>query len=404
MRWTGAEIDDPVDAFVKINRARNWEEFSTAVREFTVPGQNFVYCDTRGNIGYRCGLRLPLRGKQSSLLPLPGWEKSSEWKGFVPPEQLPFLYNPPEGYVASANNKVADDSYPYHISDLWEPPSRIQRLREVLGKANDVFTVMDCERLQNDAVSVHAMEILPYVFSVCRDTAFTFPGKERVVEYFRNWNFSFARDDIATSIYQAFLVRLLENTFEDELGSDLFHDYVVLSNIPVRVITKLLQEGTSDWFDDRTTPEVETREDIVRRSLRDGVEMLRSRLGPEMKGWRWGELHSVTLKHPFGLVHPLDRIFNLGPFPVGGGTTALISGEYSFTAPFEVTVGPSFRQVFDMADPQESRAVLPSGQSGQVFSGHYGDQTELWLSGAYRIVRADEREGHWDRLHLEPAR
>jgi penicillin amidase len=112
MRWTGAETDDQIGAFRQIDRATDWRSFSAGVKLFAIPGQNFVYGDARGNIGYRCGVRLPIRPKQSAILPLPGWEKSSAWKGFVPFEQLPSLYNPAEGFIASANNKIVDDSYP----------------------------------------------------------------------------------------------------------------------------------------------------------------------------------------------------------------------------------------------------------------------------------------------------
>jgi penicillin amidase len=123
-----------------------------------------------------------------------------------------------------------------------------------------------------------------------------------------------------------------------------------------------------------------------------------------MKNWRWGDVHTVTLKHPFGLVKPLDRLFNIGPFPYGGGATTLMSGEYSFNDPFKVTVGPSFRQIFDFAKPDEWRAVLPSGESGQVLHSHYDDQTQLWLNGAYRTVTSRRESGRWERLILEPAK
>ena len=404
MRWTGAEVDDPFDAFFKINRAGNWDEFSAGVQAFAVPAQNFIYCDVRGNIGHRVGMRLPVRPRQSSMLPLPGWDQSAEWKGFVAPGHFPYRYNPPEGYVASANNKLADASYPYYLSDLWESPSRIQRLRESLGKPGDRFTVMDFEMLQNDKFSIHAMEIVPFIFAACRDSAFVFPEKERVLEYLRNWNFTFSRDDIVTSLYQAFFVRLLENTFKDELGPDLYYDYVLLGNVPQRVITRLLHEGTSVWFDDVTTPEVEGRDEIIRKSLRGAVEFLTRRCGSEMRLWRWGTLHTVTLVHPFGLVSPLDRIFSLGPYEIGGASTVLASGEYSYNEPFAFVVGPSFRQIFDMANGDEARVVIPAGQSGQVFNEHYDDQLDLWLNGAYRIARSMEAEGRWHHLVLEPAR
>jgi penicillin G amidase len=402
MRWTGAEIDDPFEAFDRIDRAGNWKEFTEGVRAFAVPGQNFVYGDVDGNIGYWCGLRLPIRGRQHTIFPLPGWDPAAEWKGWVPFEQLPHTFNPPEGYIATANNKITDDSYPYYISDLWEPPSRFIRLREVLARPGEMFSVEDFERLQNDQYSYHAREIVPFILTAFRDSSIGLPEGATILEYFRNWHFTFAKDDIVTSIYQTFFVHLLRNIYRDEMGPELFHDFLLLSNIPIRVTTRLLAEGTSPWFDDITTPLIETRDDIVRKSLREAVLELRGRFGENTKTWRWGELHTVTLRHLLGRAMPLSIVFNLGPYPVAGGTTTLMSDEYDFNNPFGVTVGPSFRMVIDMANADEMRTVLPSGESGQVYSAHYGDQTRLWLNGGYRIVRASEGSARWDRLTLEP--
>ena len=403
MRWTGAEISDQVEAFNKIDRAANWEEFTRAVSEFSGPGQNFVYGDADGNIGYWCGVKLPIRGKQSALLPLPGWDPLAEWKGFVPFNELPHLFNPPEGYIATANNKIVDDSYPYHISDLWEPASRIVRLREVLG-GQETFSVQDFERLQNDKFSHQAKRMMPYVLAACKDSTFGIPEEPTVMEYLRNWNFTFTKEDIATTIYQEFFVKLLKNIYEDEMGDSLFHDWVLLGNVPIRVTTKLVEGGTSLWFDDIRTDSIETRDEIIRKSLREAIYALRDSISTQMKDWRWGDIHTVTLHHPFGLVKPLDRLFNVGPFPYGGGATTLMSGEYSFNAPFRVTVGSSFRQIFDFAKPDEWRSVLPSGESGQVLHPHYDDQTQLWLNGAYRTITSHTESGKWRRLTLDPIR
>ncbi len=404
MRWTGYVISDQIDAFHTINIARNWKEFLAGVRKFSGPGQNFVYGDVEGNIGYWCGVQLPVRGNVNSTLPLPGWESGSEWKGYVPFEQLPHLYNPAEGYIATANNRIVDESYPYFISNLWEPPSRIVRLREQLGKG-ELFSLEDCTRLQNDSFSHLAKEMTPFILRVLRSAPDSIEHARVLQEYFENWNFVFNASDVPTAIFHEWYVRLLHNIYHDEMGDELFHDFVILVNIPIRVTTRLLQEGRSSWFDDISTGERETRDDIVLRSLRQASEALRERLGNDMKTWRWGEIHEVTFRHPFGLVKPLDKLFDIGPFPYGGGPTALVSGEYSFNEPFRVTVGSSFRMVVDLADPGRAIRVLPPGQSGQVFHRHFRDQAPLWLNGGYRMVvldpeRFDTRQ--WDLLRLEP--
>ena len=263
--------------------------------------------------------------------------------------------------------------------------------------------MQDFERLQLDTYSYYAREIVPFIVGAFRDSIRTLPGGDRVFEYLRNWHYRFTTDDVATSIYQEFLVRLLRNTFADEMGDDLFHDWVILTNIPLRVMARLLAQGSSAWFDDVRTPFIETRDDIVRKSLREALADLHEQWGADPKNWRWGNLHTVSLRHPFGLQKPLDRIFNVGPFPASGGSTALVSFEYDLNKPFAVTVGPSFRQIFDMGGEGEFRSVLPSGESGQVYHSHYADQTSLWLNGAYRtgVFRGPAR-ADMERLILEP--
>jgi penicillin amidase len=403
MRWTGAVPADRVEAFHRINKARNWSEFLDGVGMFPGPGQNFVYGDKEGNIGYSPGGMIPVRVKGLSILPLPGWESGSEWRGFVPFEKFPRLYNPPEGYIATANNKITDSQFPWHISDLWEPPSRIQRLREVLSQEYG-FSVHDFGKLQTDAFSHHAKEMVPHLLAAMEDTLLGFAEQERVKEYLANWDYTFGKDDIATALYETIFVRLLHNIYGDEMGPDLLHDFVILGNIPIRITQRLVEEGNSPWFDDISTPAPDSARAVICRSIVEAAAALRDRFGADTKTWRWGELHQLTLTHPFGLVKPLDRVFNIGPFPMGGGATSLMSGEYSFNEPFAVTVAGSFRIVYDFGSPSEIRSVLPSGQSGQAFHDHYSDQTQLWLNGVYRTFRSDSGAvpPGWEQLILRP--
>ena len=149
----------------------------------------------------------------------------------------------------------------------------------------------------------------------------------------------------------------------------------------------------------------ETRDDIIRRSLNEALADLRARFGDDTKNWRWGDMHTVTLRHPFEGAKPLERIFNVGPYSARGASTALVSFEYDFNRPFEVTVGPSFRQIFDLAPEGSLCSVLPSGQAGQVFHRHYADQTRLWLNGGYRMATFPGSPGaDAETLMLEPLR
>jgi penicillin amidase len=401
MRWTGSDPDDQFHALELINRAGSWNQFVAALKEYPGPGQNFVYGDAEGNIGHYAAMKLPDRGSAAGVFPGEGWNPQDEWKGFVPFERLPHRFNPPEGYIASANNKLTDDSYPYHISDLWEPSARIERLRSVLDPDSAKFTAEDFRRLQVDQYSSFAKTIVPYILAACKDTAGQ--DRQRVREYLRNWNHTFSTEDIATSIYQQFMVSFLRNTFADELGDDLYHDWAMLVNVPLRVISREIEHDSSAWFDDVRTPGVESRDDIIRRSLDEALGELRGRAGDDMKLWRWGDLHTVTLQHPFGLQKPLDKVFNIGPFPFPGGSTALTSGEFNLTEPFAVSVGPSFRQVFDLGS-DEVRSILPTGESGQALAPHYSDQTEYWLHGGLRLRRWGALPERVSHLVLESGR
>lgn len=400
MRWVGYESDDQIGTFLRLNRARTWDEFTKALSTFTVPGQNFVYADIKGHIGSVCAARLPIRAHGRGLLPVAGWEPGAGWTGFVPFESLPRQFDPAEGFIASANNKVGTDAAPYVIGDLWEPSSRIRRLRAVLGEPGVKFTVRAFEELQNDTYSQYAHDLAPMVEEAFSDSVVGKESAEKVGPYLRNWHHRFERSDIATAIYQVFLNHLLRNIYLDEMGDGIFHDWCRLVNIPLRVTARLLRENASAWFDDVRTPQTETRAMIVARSAREALADLTSRFGPATKEWRWEALHTVTLHHPFGTQKPLDRLFDIGPFPYPGGSTSMMSGEYSITEPYEVTVGASYRQIFDLRDVRQYRSVLPSGESGQVLHKHYDDQTPLWLSGGYRTVRVNA-EGP-DELLLTP--
>lgn len=389
MKWTGYEMSDELLGIYLVNLSHDWESFLRGVREFTVPGQNFVYADAKGNIGYKPGVRLPKRVHNNPTLPVPGWTGEYEWQGFIPFEDLPSSYNPPEGFIATANNKTTN-SVSYHIANLWEPPSRIQRIRELLQSKND-FDPSDFKRLQNDYVSHFAKDLTPYILSAYNGGTHADARLETVLNYFRNWNFTFAKDDVPTAIFEVFFNHLIENIYHDEMDDDLFQQYIFLANVPYRVTMKLLSDTSSVWFDDISTPAVETRDEIVRSSLTDAMLDLSRRFGDDIKEWRWGRLHTLTLKHPFGNIKVLESIFNIGPIEMGGSGTTVNNGEYRFTSPYEMTLGPSMRTIVDFADLNNALSVIPSGQSGQPLHGHYADQTPMWKNGEYHPMPIDEK-------------
>jgi penicillin G amidase len=406
MRWVGHELSNEAQAFYQINRAHNWREFLGGLQHFAVPAQNFVYADVEGNIGYHVGGRIPIRKTKTATLIFPGWTDEHDWKGFVPFDQMPQVFNPPEGFVATANNKIVSDAYPYYLSNLWEPEWRIKRITEVL-RSKPVVSIDDMQRLQQDVFSPQARDLVPIILKAFEAQSLPNADVQTALTYFRNWNFEMKSTDVATTMFQAFLVRMIQNTFEDEMGSSLLGVYDTLASVPLIAITKLMKKGASPWFDDQRTPQIETMNDIIQKSLDDALRDLRSKYGGVIKAWRWGTIHQVEFPHIFSANGILRPIFTVGPFPAGGTHSTINKGDFRIRDPFNDIVGPSTRQIFDLSDFNNTRSITPPGQSGQVFQRHYDDQVHMWLNGLYRRQTMDlsriEMSGY-ELLVLRPAR
>jgi len=390
MKWTGYEMSDELLGIYLVNTATNWQSFLSGVRQFSVPGQNFVYADAHGNIGFHPGVRLPKRAHNNPTLPFAGWTGENEWTGFIPFDDLPSSYNPKEGFIATANNKTAN-SISYHISNLWEPPSRIQRIREML-QSKEQLDVTDFKNMQNDYYSHFAKDVTPFILEAFKNQNLNNTKLEVALNYFRNWNFIMTKEDVPTTIFEVFFNKLINNIYKDEMGEELFRQYIFLANMPYRVTVAMLNDTSSTWFDNVATPQIETRDEIIRKSMNDVLEELTQRLGDDIKDWRWGRLHTLTLKHPFGDIQVLSSIFNIGPFELGGSGTTVNHGEYHLGEPYAMTLGPSTRQIIDFANINKALSVIPSGQSGQPLHPHYSDQTALWKNGEYHEVALDEEE------------
>jgi penicillin amidase len=201
------------------------------------------------------------------------------------------------------------------------------------------------------------------------------------------------------TIYTRFFQYLIKNTFEDELGEDMLKEYVFVANVPYRIIPKMLKENKSQYFDDIRTPEIEKRDDIIRKSLVDAITNLESSYGNDIAKWQWGEIHQVTFKHMFhGVSGLLDKIINIGPFNIGGDGTTIFNTEYSFpelfeknhegtlphrSKPYSNILGPSMRYIFDFGNPDYMEFILPTGESEHIVSQHYKDMSKMWLEGNY---------------------
>ncbi len=391
VRWTGFETSDEVGAFYKINKSTNWNEFLTALKTFGVPAQNFIYADTNGTIGYVMAGKIPIRNYNGVTLPLEGWNLNHAWKGFVPFEQNPKMLNPEEGFIITANNKIVSDEYPYYLSSHWEPPWRARRLWSLISRES-LLSPEQMERIQSDVHSLQSEDIIPYILADFDTIEVTRPELRRALEYFKNWHFKANSEDVATTLFESTIRNILINTFADEMGDTLFTLYCRLASTPLTALIRVLGNAQSVWFDNIHTPEIETRDAIIRKSLEQAIDELKQQLGGEMKEWQWGRLHTVTFDHVFALHPMLKQIFKVGPFSMSGTHSTINVGYYFLTEPYACKVGASMRQIMNLADINDTRVVLPPGQSGQLFHKHYSDQVTLWLNNSYRQRVMDFKE------------
>ncbi len=400
MRWSGSEFSDEMLAFYKLNKAKNWNEFRDAVKYFGIPGQNFVYADAQGNIGYIMGARIPLRNSNNPTLVFDGTTSENDWNGFISTEEIPTILNPAENFIASANNKTLKD-FKYHISNLWEPSSRIDRVRELLTYKQK-HSVNDFKNSQMDQVSPYARTITPYILKSFEGIKVKDRNLNTSLELLKKWDFEMNKSSQTPAIYSVFLKYLLKNIYYDEMGDDLYNRFVFLANVPYRSLLQILQKPESIWFDNLNTQKRETREEIIRKSLADALTYLEKKFGKDLTNWQWGNIHKVTFKHAFsGNFSPLDNYINIGPFKVGGDGTTIFNTEYPFAESieefsmfrhneFDNVLGPSMRFLYDFAVRDEFYLILTTGQSGNVMSPHYKDQNPLWQTGNYMKIRTDE--------------
>ena len=400
MRWSGNEFSDEMLAFYKINKAKNWNEFRDGVKYFGIPGQNFVYADAQGNIGYIMGARIPIRNSNNPTLVFDGTTSENDWKGFVPQQDIPTILNPNENFIASANNKTLKD-FKYHISNLWEPSSRIDRIRELLTY-KEKHSANDFKNYQMDNISPYARTIVSYLLTSFDGIKVKDKNLNISLELFRKWNFEMDKYSQTPAIYSVFLKYLLKNIYYDEMGDDLYNRFVFLANVPYKSLLQILEKPESIWFDDIKTSKREKREEILRKSLADALSYLEESFGSDLTNWQWGRMHKVTFKHSFsGNFSLLDKYINIGPFEIGGDGTTINNTEYPFAKSieefsmfrhdeFDNVLGPSMRYVYDFANPEEFCLILTIGQSGNIMSDSYRDQAPLWLKGMYMKIRTDE--------------
>ena len=387
---------------VRLNRAGHWDEFRAALANLDV-ALNVVYADRDGNIGYQLSGKVPRRGKGTGLLPTPGWDVSYDWRGLIPFDELPSAFNPPEGYVVSANNRIVGDDYPFVLSHDWIDGFRAMRIENQL-RSREKHSADDFAAMHLDVYSEAARQLVVLMADVEGDN----PLQVRALEHLRRWDCRLTADSVSATIYVVLRQHLVRNVFGPRLGPLLGQyvgsapsESVAGSAYPARItgfLIDLLRKADPSWL--ATQTEFESWLELKRVSLAQTVLHLRSTIGDDLDTWRWGQLHQVRWDHPLGRVKPLDRVFCRGPFPIGGDAdtpcqTALAPGGYAATEWI-----PSYRQIVDLGDLSNSRSIHSTGQSGLPGSPHYDDFIRPWIEGRYHPMLYDRKAILNDLEHM----
>ena len=388
LRWTGLELHSIVSALQKLNRASNWEDFRNALRDWDVPPQNIIFGDSEGNIGYVMAGAIPIRAKGQALLPVPGWTGEYEWTGYIPFDELPQTYNPTQHFIVTANNRVVNDDYPYYITNEWLNGYRAQRIRDLLTSKGKL-ALSDMATIQGDQFALPAVEIVPHILKVATDER-----RAKALDILRSWDYILHPDSPGAAIYTTFLSTLERLVFSAILGDDetLINMYLGVGSTIMSLqnsyssrskplLIRLLNQHDDSWFANSAIANgPKTWDAAIANAFDAAVEELRDKLGDDIARWKYGSIHKMTYNHALGAVKPLNKIFNRGPFPLGGDIDTVNMGATLPNQPEVVITVPSYRQIVNLADLKASLSGHSPGQSGHPASKHYADFIKPWLN------------------------
>ncbi len=399
LEWTATQqVDHTIDAVLGVNRAQNWDEFRAALANFGAPSQTFLYADLDGNIGVQIPGLIPIRASGDGQYPAPGEDGSHDWTGYIPYDQLPYAYDPPQGIIVASNNEPVDSSYAYFLGRDWDPGYRATRIHQLLDAAGSSITTDTLRAIQSDVMLTRAAPVIDNLGGAAPQTADGQLLKQTILDW--RGDLTCTTDSKGCAAYETFEYRLLRATLDDELGAGDSADNTawryIGSEPSHEFLARLVTQPVNPWWDDTTTTGVhETRDQVMSAALDAAAADLRHDLG-DPANWTWGRIHTVTFQEQtLGTsgIGPLEAIFNQGPFAAPGSCTTVdkICGSISNEWPqggapadlqhmFAASSAPSYRLAIDMSNLDGATILQATGQSGQPFDTHYGDFIQRWLA------------------------
>jgi penicillin amidase len=370
LAWTAYQGGDPLGALRRLSQATTPEEAIEGIGSYICPAQNLVAAFASGEILFTVLGRIPDRLQGDGLLPSPGWDQSYGWRGLRPRQSNPTIVDPEEGYLATTNSDNRPIDYPLAISANYDTDHRRRRIAQSLEERTD-WTVEALADLQMDLYSLYAQDVLAALGNEYQGEA------GQAMTTLRAWD---GRMDMRgpSALYALLERNLTRGVFTDEAAA------VGLGSISSRgrLLRVLSGSGGRDWWDDVSTPEVESREQISRQALAAAWRETQERWGEDSASWNYGALHTLTLQHPLEGVPLLGTWLRRGPFEMpGSASTVAAFGAHWRGDALDVTYGPSMRWIVDWSQPDRAFAALPGGQSGHPMDAHYDDRIGPYLAG-----------------------
>ena len=366
-----------------ISHAKSLENFRASVAKIHAPGLNVMYGDAKDNIAWFAAAKLyQLRDSVSSKTYLDGASGKDEILEILPFEENPQAINPSRNYVYSANHQpdsVRGKLYPGY----YQPEDRSKRIVELLEAKND-FTKEDVAKMIYDVKSSNVSQIANDLLAIVNDSDFSVSQK-KAVSILKNWDGTYSKTAVGATIYNRFLYEFLVNTFKDELGDGF--ELFINSQLQDQVLPNQISRENSVWWDNISSKnKTETRAEIVTTSFKNAFSFLENQLGANVEDWLWKRVISIEHEHAIGKAGGvLRKFFNVGPFETIGGNEVINNQIFKLdsTGVYKITAGPSTRRVIDFSDIENSLSILPTGQSGRVFSPYYKDQAQKFVDGEF---------------------
>jgi len=396
LRWTALDpkLNNPSSTYT-LNRARNWKEFTTALRNYTAPTQNIVYADTEGHIGYYAAGVVPIRKSGDGSQPYDGSKNDGEWVSFIPIEKMPHVYDPPAGMIVTANQRIVGADYPYFLTHSWAQPYRAHRILDLLQEyaKKKKMTADDFRAIHGDVYSIGGVLFASQAAAALRGRleAPADAGLREAIAQFEKWDGRMSADSTVAPLVLQMRIAFRNRILNGALGEVLFKIYS-WSNFDTTLDT-VISERPPSWL----PKEFPSYADLLRACYQDATGVLKRNLGEDQSKWTWGNLLKARFPHPLASAPLIGAQFSISPRPQNGlgGTAATVN----------VGAAVSMRLIADPSDWDKTQQGITLGESGIPSNPHWKDQLDDWANvspGVFPFSEAAVAKAAKTSLVLEP--